>query len=145
MRILAPLTGRAVPLAEVPDPVFSGRLLGDGVAIEPAQGLAVAPLDGEVVALFPHAVGIRGADGLEVLVHIGIDSSRLEGVFETLVAQGEAVVAGQPLVRFDLERLGQGAPSVVSPVILVAVPEGMQVQMRSAGAVRAGDLLLELE
>lgn len=144
MNLLAPLTGRLVPLEEVPDPVFAARLLGDGVAIEPAEGLAVAPLAGEVVALFPHAVGLRGADGLEVLVHIGIDSSQLSGVFETLVAQGELVEAGQPVIRFDLDRLRQGAPSVLSPVILVALPEGMRVLALPSGEVRAGSLLLEL-
>lgn len=144
MRLLAPLSGRLVPLEAVPDPVFAGRLLGDGVAIEPSEGLAVAPLGGEVVALFPHAVGLRGKDGVEVLVHIGIDSSQLSGVFEALVAQGELVSAGQPLVRFDLERLRQGAPSAISPVVLVAVPEGVTFQVVPVGDVTAGAILMEL-
>lgn len=145
MQILAPLTGRVLPLEQVPDPVFAGKMLGDGLAIEPTDGLIVSPIAGEVVALFPHAAGIRSADGLEVLVHCGIDSTTLKGVFTSLVAQGAQVTAGYPLIRFDLERLRQEAASPISPVILLQRPDGLRLVVTTATEVTAGGTpLLEL-
>ena len=74
--IMAPLTGTVVQLEEVPDPVFSQKMLGDGIAIMPTDGIVVAPFDGEIVQLFPtkHAIGLRGKSGLEVLIHIGLET-----------------------------------------------------------------------
>lgn len=142
--ILAPVTGRVVRLDEVPDPVFSQRMLGDGLAIDPAEGLAVAPVSGTVHALLTsgHAVGIRTDAGLEVLVHLGIESVKLAGIFRPLVAPGHRVTAGQPLIQFDLDGLRRLAASALSPVMALQLEEGWRVVPLAGPRVRAGvDLL----
>lgn len=102
----SPVTGEIFAISEVNDPVFAQRMVGDGVAIHPHEGIAVAPIAGKVTVLFPthHAVGIQRADGLEVLIHIGLDTVTLEGKgFKALCKQGESVSVGQKLIRFDKE------------------------------------------
>jgi len=138
--LLAPITGTVVPLDEVPDPVFSGRLLGDGLAIDPTGDLVVAPVAGEVAALFPtgHALAIRTAAGTEVLLHLGLDSSKAKGVFRPLVARGDRVQAGQPLVRVDLAEFRRQARSPLSPVLILDPGEHLRVEVVASGPVVAG-------
>lgn len=139
--ILAPLTGAVVPLDRVPDPVFAQRMVGDGVAIEPADGRVVAPAAGTITALFPtgHAVGLRTDDGLELLIHVGIDSAHAEGVFTAHVAVGDRVVAGQPLLEADLARLATAARSSLSPVLVTNLGElGAEIEVMASGRVEAG-------
>lgn len=101
--IMAPVAGRVVPLAAVPDKVFSSGAMGTGIAVIPSEGKAYAPIAGSLVTVMPHAFGIRGADGLEVLVHVGLDTVELEGKgFSPAVKQGESVTAGQLLTTFDI-------------------------------------------
>lgn len=119
--ITAPLTGKVVELDEVPDPVFSQRMMGDGVAIEPAEGKVVSPVDGEIVQIFPtnHAVGIKTSNGLEVLVHIGLETVAMEGEgFEGHVKQGDKVKTGDTLVTFDKDLVAEKAKAVITPVII---------------------------
>ncbi|MDI9370375.1 MAG: PTS glucose transporter subunit IIA [Synergistaceae bacterium] len=149
LELLAPLSGKVVPLELVPDPVFAERMMGDGVALMPDEGGNVlAPCDGELAALFPtgHAFGIRGAHGLEILVHVGIDTVSLEGEgFALLASAGDTVKAGEPIVRFDLALVASKAPSLLTPVIITT---GELVKSLSAafGRVRAGvDVLLTVE
>jgi len=145
--VLAPLSGRVVSLDSLPDLVFQQRMLGDGVAIVPEAGEAVAPVAGRVCALYPtgHALGLEAGGGLELLIHIGIESVKLTGVFTPLVAQDDAVAAGQPLVRFDLEKLKAGALSPATPVIVTRVPDGRRLETAATGSVRAGhDVLFYL-
>ena len=137
----APVTGKVVPLDDVPDPVFAQRMVGDGAAILPAAGEVLAPVAGTVTALFPtgHAVGLRTDDGLELLIHVGIDSSHAEGAFTARVAVGDRVQAGQVLVVADLERLALGARSPVSPVLVTNLDQlGATVEVTGAGQVTAG-------
>jgi len=137
--LLAHITGRALPLDDVPDPVFSGRLLGDGVAIDPSGDLAVAPVAGEVAALFPtgHALALRTDFGAEILIHLGVDSSRAKGVFRPLVAPGDRVEAGQPLVRLDLEALRAQARSPLCPLVVLNGGDA-RVEVVATGPVAAG-------
>ncbi|MCG0239949.1 MAG: PTS glucose transporter subunit IIA [Firmicutes bacterium] len=129
--ILAPISGTLVPLDQVPDPVFSQRMLGDGLAIDPAAGAVVAPAAGQIAALYPtgHALGLRTPGGCEILIHLGIDTARLEGVFRPRVQQGETVRAGQPLIDVDLERLRALARSPLVPVIVTRLPAGRPVTL----------------
>ncbi|UJL45678.1 PTS glucose transporter subunit IIA [Virgibacillus sp. NKC19-16] len=118
---LSPITGNVVKMEDVPDEVFSQKLMGDGVAIEPTEGIVVAPFDGEVAQFFQtkHAVGIRGTNGLEVLIHIGLETVALNGEgFEGFVEQGDHVKAGDKLVAFDLELIKAKADTVISPVVI---------------------------
>ncbi len=143
----APLTGWLTRLDEVPDPVFAGRMLGDGVAIDPTGDCLLAPCDGEISALNAggHAVTIRVADGVEILMHIGIDTVALGGKgFSPCVAPGDRVVRGQPLIRFDLDAVVQGAPAIITPVLLLENERYRLINVRGAGPVTAGDEIFRL-
>jgi phosphocarrier protein FPr/phosphocarrier protein len=142
----APLAGWVVPLIDVPDPVFSGRILGDGVAIDPVEGALHAPCDGTVVTLHRarHALTLRAANGAEILMHIGLDTVALNGDgFTAHVAEGACVKAGDRLISFSLATLAERVKSLLSPIILtngdgftLALPEvGRQVS-------RGDDLLV---
>jgi multiphosphoryl transfer protein len=148
LTLLAPLDGWCMPLAQVPDPVFAEGMIGDGVAIDPVSAVVIAPCDGEIttVPAGGHAVSIRTAEGVDVLVHVGIDSVKLAGEgFQPLVRVGQRVRAGEELIRFDLDVVARGAKSLVTPIVVTPV-DGLRVARRhTAGPIRAGDVLLELE
>ncbi|MDZ5606983.1 PTS glucose transporter subunit IIA [Bacillus pseudomycoides] len=119
--ILAPLTGEVKNIEEVPDPVFAGRMMGDGVAIVPTEGVVVSPVDGEIVQLFhtKHAVGIKTKNGTEILIHVGLETVKMEGEgFEAHVSEGQAVKAGDKLISFDLELIREKAKSTITPVVI---------------------------
>lgn len=149
VKLLAPVSGTVVPLDQVPDPVFAGRMVGDGVALAPDEGGDVlAPCDGELVALFStgHAFGIRGEHGLEVLVHVGIETVALEGEgFTLLAAAGDRVRAGDPVVRFDMEVIASKAPSTLT-LVVITTGDLVKSFKPAEGRVRAGrDVLMEVE
>ena len=141
LQVLAPIPGRALPLSEVPDPVFSAAMVGPGAAIDPPRGpvQAVAPVDGRIVKLHPHAFVVVTASGRGVLVHLGIDTVQLKGEgFRLLAAEGDEVTAGTPLVAWDTAAVEAGGRSPVSPVIaLDASPEAIGDAVTS-GRVEAG-------
>jgi glucose-specific phosphotransferase system IIA component len=117
----APMQGRMIPLEEVPDKIFAGKLVGNGVAFIPDKGELVAPVAGEITLLYPslHAVGIKTEEGLEVLLHIGIDTASLQGKwFKAHVEVGDYVVPGQLLIRFDLSKIKSNATSLATPMII---------------------------
>jgi sugar PTS system EIIA component len=140
--VLAPMSGRILPLEEVPDPVFAERLLGDGVAIAPTEGLAVAPVSGKLVVFHSagHAFAIEEeTSGIGVLVHVGLETVTLKGRgFERLAEAGDVVRSGQVLVRFDLEAIAASGLSTVSPVILPQLDPGFAVSVTTAASVIAG-------
>ncbi|UOQ45234.1 PTS glucose transporter subunit IIA [Halobacillus salinarum] len=120
-QLVAPLNGKVVPLDEVDDPVFNQRMMGDGVAIEPVDGKVVSPVDGEIVQLFPtnHAVGIKTKSGVEVLVHIGLETVSMEGEgFEGHVKAGDKVKAGDHLISFDPALVTEKAKSTITPIVI---------------------------
>lgn len=117
----APVQGRMIPLEEVDDPIFAGRLVGRGVAFIPEKGELVAPVKGKIIHLHPakHAVGLRTDDGLEVLLHVGIDTSQLGGEgFTALAKEGDEVSPGQPLLRFHLPTIRKKAKSLATPMVI---------------------------
>ncbi|HMS35984.1 MAG TPA: glucose PTS transporter subunit IIA, partial [Arachnia sp.] len=119
--ISAPLTGIMVPIDQVPDPVFARKMVGDGFSIDPLSNLLVAPVAGEVVDLQPshHAVTIRTADGLEILMHIGLDTVSLLGKgFTPKVKEGATVAVGDPLIEFDLDTVAREAKSLLTQVVI---------------------------
>ena len=146
IEVLAPLDGVVVPLEEVPDEVFAQKMAGDGVAIDPSGGMAVAPVSGDLVKLFPggHAFGIAMSGDVELIVHIGLDTIELKGQgFENIATEGQKVRAGTPIVRFDRTSIERNGKVVVSPV--VSSGAGTIVR-RATGTVRAGrDVLFVLE
>jgi len=144
---MAPFDGWCTPLDEVPDPVFAGRMLGDGLAIDPTSGIVTAPCEGEIMTLpaSGHAVSIRSLRGVDVLIHIGIDTVQLGGRgFDARVKPGARVKAGDELIRFDLNIVARGAKSLMTPIVVTS--DGVTLQNhRVTGPVRAGDLLFEVD
>lgn len=141
IQILAPLSGNAVNLASVPDPVFSEKMMGDGIAIEPSEGIVVSPVDGEIMQIFPtkHAVGIRAKNGAEILIHIGLETVSLKGEgFETYVHQGDSVKAGDKLVSFDMATISEKAKSTVTPIIITNTDQAASFNFLSEGKVERG-------
>ncbi|MFF2093549.1 glucose PTS transporter subunit IIA [Paenibacillus sp. NPDC058174] len=118
----SPMQGRMIPLEEVPDPIFSGKLVGEGVAFIPDKGELVSPVKGEIIHVYPtmHAVGIRTPEGLDVLLHIGIDTSQLggKGYFNAVVKEGDEVLPGALLVKFDLQRIRKESKSIATPMVI---------------------------
>ena len=118
--VLAPVNGQAVPLEQVPDEVFSQKVLGDGLAIIPTDGKIYSPADGEIssVAETKHAYGFTSDGGLEILIHIGIDTVNLKGQYFTAhVKDGDTVKAGQPLVTFELDKVKAAGYDTVIPMV----------------------------
>ena len=146
LTVFAPLAGWVTPLAQVPDPVFAEKMLGDGVAIDPVNDALCAPCDATVLTVHEagHAVTLRSTDGYELICHIGVDTVSLGGKGLTpQVRAGAKVLAGQPLIRFDLDYLVQNAPAVVTPII-VADATRYAVEPIAKGLVAVGDPLLRV-
>ena len=140
--VVAPLTGKVIPLSEVPDPVFAQKMMGDGLAIFPSEGTLVSPVAGKVVQVFPtkHAIGIESSNGTEILMHIGLETVNMKGEgFEAFVKEGDTVTKGQKLISFDIELIKEKAASTVTPVIITngdaveitSKNENQEVQMGS--------------
>ena len=133
----APMTGTMLPLTEIEDKVFSSGAMGQGFAIDPADGLVLAPCNAEVMMVFPtkHAIGLKTQRGEEVLIHLGMDTVELNGEgFTMLVKQGDLVTAGDPMVRMDLDAIRKAGKSTVSPVV---VTSGQNVKLLASGNVEA--------
>src|SRR5215469_269329 len=147
LTLTAPLDGWCMPLADTPDPVFSAEMLGTGLAIDPTSAQVLAPFAGEIVAApaSGHAVSLRSAAGVEVLIHIGIDTVALAGRgFERHVSTGQRVSAGERLITIDLDQVAMRARSLVTPIVLTDLA-GHAISFRhGTGSVRAGDVLLTL-
>lgn len=146
--LVSPLDGELLPLSEVKDEVFSSGAMGEGVAIEPSQGVLHAPADGRVVMTFPtgHAIGMKTKDGAEILMHIGMDTVNLQGKgFETLVAKGDEVKAGDELVKFDIDEIHSAGYVVTTPIVVTNSKDYEKVSVVRQGEVKVGQEILDLE
>ena len=144
--IYAPLKGRTVPLDEVPDQVFSDKLMGDGLAIYPDNGEVVAPFDGTVELVFPtkHAIGLKSESGVEVLIHFGLETVGLQGEgFTVHVDSGDTIVKGQLLMTVDLDYIKTHAKSDITPIIVTNSGEH-EIKTTHDGAVDTGEVLIKL-
>ncbi|MBN9553589.1 MAG: HPr family phosphocarrier protein, partial [Alphaproteobacteria bacterium] len=143
----APLDGWAAPLAEVPDPVFSQAMMGEGIAIDPTGSTLVAPCDGEIVLIHEalHAITLRARNGAEILIHIGLDTVALGGRgFTAHVTKGRSVRAGDMLITFDLDSLAEGARSLITPIV-IANGERFAVSRRTENkSVARGEALMTI-
>ena len=149
IRILSPVTGQAVKLDDVPDPVFSGKILGDGAAVIPSEGKILSPVNGEVVSVAEtlHAYGLRTEDGLELLIHVGLDTVQLKGeCFHVHVKEGDRVSAGDLLAEVDLDALKEKGLNPVTPVLVCDGLQNRTLNM-AEGEMKAGEteLLLVLD
>ncbi|WP_367942074.1 PTS transporter subunit IIBC [Enterocloster citroniae] len=140
IQILSPLTGTVVPLEDVPDPVFSQKIIGDGIAVLPRDGRLVSPVDGEVVSVADtlHAYGLRSDEGIEVMVHFGLETVSLKGEFFTChVKPGDKVKAGDLLAEADLKGLEEKQVNTITPVLICGGMEGRSMNA-ALGPVTAG-------
>lgn len=135
----APMSGTVMPIDQVPDEAFSQKMMGDGFAIEPDDGIIAAPMNGYIETVFPtgHAVGLKADDGTEILIHLGIDTVELKGKgFEVLVKEGDRVKAGDVLVKMNLPGIKKTGKSTVSPIVFTS---GEQITLLKKGKISKGD------
>ncbi len=146
IKVLSPMSGRVVPLEKVPDPVFAQHMLGDGLAIEPYEGRAVAPVSGRLSVFHSsgHAFVVQVNERVSVLVHVGLDTVQMKGQgFSTMAQVGDIVQVGQELVYFDLQAIQEAGYSSLSPIILPDLPSHYRIEKTRLEEVRAGrDTLL---
>ena len=145
LTVLAPVSGRALPLTDVPDPVFSAAMVGPGVAIDPGhagRGVAVSPVAGKIVKLHPHAYVVQTAEGAGVLVHLGIDTVQLAGEgFELLATEGAEIGAGDEIVAWNPAAIEAGGRSAICPVVALDATADALADLRDSGELAAGDPL----
>ncbi|MBW0933508.1 PTS sugar transporter subunit IIA [Priestia megaterium] len=139
--ILSPISGDILPISEVPDPVFSQKMMGDGFAIEPTEGKVVSPVEGEVVQLFhtKHAIGLKTEAGTEILIHIGLETVEMKGEgFEAHVKQGDKVNIGTPLITFDISLIKEKAKSSITPIVITNSDASESFKILAEGTVQKG-------
>ncbi|MBY6178989.1 MULTISPECIES: PTS glucose transporter subunit IIA [Staphylococcus] len=142
IEIYAPLTGEYINIEDIPDPVFAQKMMGEGFGINPTEGEVVSPIEGKVDNVFPtkHAIGLKADNGLEILVHIGLDTVQLDGQgFEILVSSGDTVQVGDPLLKFDLEYISNNAKDVISPIIITNSDQTESIHVNDVKAVIKGE------
>lgn len=139
--VVAPINGELVELQNVPDPVFSEKMLGEGVAIKPTEGEVIAPVDGKIIQVFPtkHAVGILAENGAEILIHIGLETVNLEGEgFTAHVVEGDKITRGDKLISFDLGLISEKAESTLTPIVITNTKDMGSVIVSKLSEVEAG-------
>ncbi|WP_026152577.1 PTS sugar transporter subunit IIA [Actinopolyspora halophila] len=148
IRVVSPVAGLAAPIGEVPDPVFSQEMVGPGVAVKPNGGSAeaVAPVDGTLSTLHPHAFVVSTEDGRAILVHLGIDTVKLEGAgFALHAAKGDRVRAGQGIVTWNPTEVEEQGYSAVCPVVALEVGKEELTDVIEDAQVAAGDPLFAVD
>ena len=146
--ISSPVTGKAADLGTAPDEAFAQRMMGDGAVVTPEEAFVYAPEDGEVAFVFDtkHAVGYMTDSGVSLLIHVGIDTVKLNGEgFEVLVENGQKVKKGQPMLKLDLDYLKANAPSLATPVLCTELEDDQRIRLLKEGPVKAGEPLFEVE
>lgn len=143
--VLSPIIGEVIPLSEVPDPVFSQKMMGDGIAIIPKDGRVVSPVNGHIIQVFPtkHAIGIKSNNGLEILIHIGLETVELGGEgFEVLVSNNQPVKVGEPLVDVNLEFLKSKNKEIITPIIITNMEKVLTVEYCKEQEITWGEVIL---
>lgn len=144
--ILSPADGDLLELSEVPDEVFSQKMAGEGIALMPRSNTFIAPVAGTISKIFStnHAFSIRTKSGMEVMVHIGLDTVELQGEgFERLAKEGESVEAGEPIVSADLEFIQSKGKEIITPIVMNH-EKALELSLVSASVVREGETILEV-
>lgn len=139
--LVAPINGKVIALEDVPDPVFSEKMMGDGLAIRPTTGEVVSPVTGKIIQVFPtkHAIGILADNGAEILIHIGLETVNLKGEgFTAYVEEGNKVKQGDVLVRFDMDLVQKKAKSMITPIIITNTDNMSRIERKGIQRVSAG-------
>lgn len=143
--IYSPIEGQACLLCEVEDAVFSGKILGDGIAIRPVRGRVVAPIDGIVALVFDtkHAISIKSEQGAEVLIHVGLDTVNLKGDFYTAyVKVGDKVKTGDLLLEFDMERIAEAGYDLITPIVICNTASYSEIVPYPGNGVKETDKII---
>lgn len=143
--VVSPLKGKVIPLNQVEDAAFSSEVMGKGVAIEPTEGKVVSPVNGIVTTLFntKHAIGVTSDNGVEVLIHVGMDTVQLEGEpFIAHVQQGDTVKAGDLLVEFDIAKIKAAGLPVTTPVIITNTDDYAEIKPTAKESIQQKETLL---
>lgn len=146
--VKAPINGKVLKLEEIKDPAFSSGMLGKGLAIDPEEGKVHSPVDGEIVMLFDtcHAVGIKSNEGVDLLIHIGMDTVELNGEgFKAHIKNGDKVKAGQDLIDFDLDLIKEKGYEVVTPIVVTNLEKIKPIQYTDKDRVVVGDEIFNFE
>lgn len=146
--ISSPCDGYADSIETAPDEGFANKMMGDGMVVEPKEGTIKAPADGKIAFVFlsKHAIGFSTNDGIELLIHIGIDTVNLDGKgFEVLVNEGDEVKKGDTLMKIDLDYIAKNAPSIVSPIVCSELKDNQKVRVIKKGEVKSGEDLFAVE
>lgn len=146
--IASPMTGIAANLDTAPDEVFASRMMGDGAVVTPNEPVVMSPVDGVIRFVFDtkHAVGIRTESGLDMIIHVGIDTVQLKGKgFQVYVKEGQKVKKGDNLMKLDLEYLKNNAPSITSPIMCTELKENQKVRLIANGKIQAGEELFAVD
>ena len=145
--VLSPMKGTVIPMNEVKDPTFAGEILGPGVAIVPKEGRVVSPVDGKVGVMFEtkHAVSISGPDGVEMIVHVGIDTVQLKGKYFTSHKNtGDPVKAGDLLLTFDMDAIKEAGYDVTVPVVICEKGNYTEIECFHGKETEAGEVIIRL-
>lgn len=147
IQIGCPIEGEVVSIKEVNDPTFSQEILGKGIAIKPKNGRVVSPVDGEIAMVFEtkHALSLITDEGVEILIHIGLDTVNLKGEnFTSYVNSGEKVKAGQLLVEFDMDKIKDAGYDTITPMVICNAFNFSQVKENNLGSVKELDSVIEI-
>lgn len=148
IKLLAPMTGEIIELENVPDEVFASKMIGEGLAINPSDNEILSPCDGKIVQLFPtkHAIGIETKEGLEILIHIGIDTVVLNGNgFKSFVSQGDRVFAGDKLLEIDLDYISKNAKSTITPILITNMDKVKELSISKGNVKKNKDTIMEIK
>ena len=146
--VYSPVTGTSADLGTAPDEAFAQRMMGDGAVVTPEEAVVVAPADGQVLFVFDtkHALGFMADSGVGMLLHMGIDTVKLNGEgFKVFVESGQQVKKGDKLMELDLAYLKQNAPSLASPVLCTELEDNMKIRLLNDGKIKAGDPLFAID
>ncbi|MCI8717752.1 MAG: PTS transporter subunit EIIC [Lachnospiraceae bacterium] len=146
--ISSPVTGMAADLSAAPDEAFAGKMMGDGATVTPKEPVVYAPEDGKVCFVFDtkHAIGFLTDTGISLLLHIGIDTVKLDGRgFEALVENGQKVKKGEPMLKLDIDFIEKNAPSLISPILCTELESNQKIRLLAEGKIQAGEPLFAVD
>ena len=147
LSLVAPMTGEIIAIDQVPDAVFAEKMVGDGLAIKPTEEIVVAPCDGKIIQIFPtkHAIGIETLKGIEILIHIGLDTVSLKGNgFESFIKAGDYVKQGDKLLKIDLEYIQKHALSIISPIVITNMDKVKEVLVKRGRVIRGKSKIMDI-
>ena len=145
--IYSPINGKVIELKEVPDEAFAQKMVGDGCAIEPDKGIICSPIDGQLMNIFPtnHAIIFETVDGLEMIVHFGIDTVKLEGKGFQKLREPGPIKVGEEIVKYNLDDIKEGVPSTRSPIIINNMEKVEKIEVLSLGKiVKIGEPIMKV-